>query len=229
MISPSTARPIFPDAAKMVQDESLLSVLANGVVMNGTNGRDGKMGVFSALQAISEQEKSTDVMFDVPVDFGEPLKGTSSPIVKQKSIFRRASKASHTPPPPPESTKLSCEITWWGYRLSVEILSFQQHHILILSLYLRYLPPPVVAYLSEKTMHFAKRAQTISGILSWVLQFIPIAVLPPEAQVIVVLLQRIVPFIGYIGSFVSWMWGEVLSYDTGMSLSLLFALLLENT
>ncbi|KAF8149350.1 hypothetical protein B0H34DRAFT_182774 [Crassisporium funariophilum] len=99
----------------------------------------------------------------------------------------------------PSDTKLSVQAMWWGYRL--------------------YLPPPVLAILSDKTLEAAKRAAMITTALTWFFNNLPITALPPAVRPALLLLQRLAPFLGYIGTFISWSWGTIKSYDVGMSTS----------
>ncbi|KAJ3848609.1 hypothetical protein EV368DRAFT_11483, partial [Lentinula lateritia] len=95
----------------------------------------------------------------------------------------------------PSRTKCSIEATWWGYRI--------------------FLPPPVMAALNNDEMTLAKRAAMVSAALAWLFTQIPLAVLPPPVQPLVLVLQKIVPYISYIGTFISWSWETVKEYDTG--------------
>ncbi|KAJ4478514.1 hypothetical protein C8R41DRAFT_729955, partial [Lentinula lateritia] len=95
----------------------------------------------------------------------------------------------------PSRTKFSIEATWWGYRI--------------------FLPPPVMNILNNEEVTAVKRAAMISAALTWLFAQIPIAVFPPPLQPVVLLLQKIVPYISYIGTFISWSWEAVKEYDTG--------------
>ncbi|KAJ3862531.1 hypothetical protein EV359DRAFT_44972, partial [Lentinula novae-zelandiae] len=95
----------------------------------------------------------------------------------------------------PSRTKFSIEATWWGYRI--------------------FLPPPVMNILDNDEVTVVKRAAMISAALTWLFAQIPIAVFPPPLQPVVLLLQKIVPYISYIGTFISWSWEAVKEYDTG--------------
>ncbi|KAJ3891528.1 hypothetical protein GG344DRAFT_15183, partial [Lentinula edodes] len=95
----------------------------------------------------------------------------------------------------PSRTKFSIEATWWGYRM--------------------FLPPPLMTILSNDELTLVNRAAMISAALTWLFAQIPIAVFPPPLQPVVLLLQKIVPYISYIGTFISWTWESVKEYDTG--------------
>ncbi|GAW09001.1 hypothetical protein LENED_011119 [Lentinula edodes] len=81
----------------------------------------------------------------------------------------------------PSRTKFSIEATWWGYRI--------------------FLPPPLMAILNNDELTLVNRAAMISAALTWLFAQIPIAVFPPPLQPVVLLLQKIVPYISYIGTF----------------------------
>ncbi|KAF9483889.1 hypothetical protein BDN70DRAFT_873290 [Pholiota conissans] len=95
----------------------------------------------------------------------------------------------------PSNTKLSLQAMWWGYRL--------------------YLPPPVLAILSDKTLEATKRASMITTALTWFFNNLPVNSLPPPVRPAALLLQRLVPYLGYIGTFISWSWSTIKSYNIG--------------
>ncbi|KAF9030728.1 hypothetical protein BDZ89DRAFT_949390 [Hymenopellis radicata] len=95
----------------------------------------------------------------------------------------------------PSTTKLSCEIMWWGYRL--------------------YLPPPILAILSDKQLEATKRAAMITTALTWLFSNLPVSAFPLPMQPAILLFQKLVPYVGYIGTFISWSWSTVKSYDVG--------------
>ncbi|KAF5392381.1 hypothetical protein D9757_001500 [Collybiopsis confluens] len=106
-----------------------------------------------------------------------------------------------TPPPPPKkvwipsNTKISIMATWWGYRI--------------------FLPPPVIKILDNKEVEAAKRAAMISSALVWFFVHLPISMFPPPMQPMILVLQKIIPYITYIGTFISWSWSQIKSYDIG--------------
>ncbi|KAG5642782.1 hypothetical protein DXG03_002127 [Asterophora parasitica] len=93
----------------------------------------------------------------------------------------------------PSTTKLSFQAMWWGYRL--------------------YLPPPIMEILDDKQIEAAKRAALITSALTWFFGHIPVNALPPSVRPVVLLMQTLIPYIGYIGTFISWSWGTIKSYD----------------
>ncbi|KIK70468.1 hypothetical protein GYMLUDRAFT_32491 [Collybiopsis luxurians FD-317 M1] len=100
----------------------------------------------------------------------------------------------------PSSTKLSLQVTWWGYRL--------------------YLPPPIIAQLSSAHIAAAKRGAMITAALKWLIDQIPLMVIPPQMRASVLMLKRVSPYLGYVGAFVAWSWGRVQSNDQGQGVVL---------
>lgn len=82
----------------------------------------------------------------------------------------------------------------------------------------RYLPPPVLDILSDKTLEATKRAAMITTALTWFFNNLPIDSLPPQVRPAALLLQRLAPYLGYIGTFISWSWSTIKSYDIGAPL-----------
>ncbi|KAF5345205.1 hypothetical protein D9758_009652 [Tetrapyrgos nigripes] len=95
----------------------------------------------------------------------------------------------------PSATKISIEVTWWGYRL--------------------YLPPPVMAQLSNAHVAAAKRGAMLTAALKWVLDQVPMMMVPPQFQAGMLMLRRVSPFLGYVGAFIVWSWDKVQTTDTG--------------
>ncbi|KAJ7778649.1 hypothetical protein DFH07DRAFT_730618 [Mycena maculata] len=95
----------------------------------------------------------------------------------------------------PSRTQLSFETMWWGYRI--------------------YLPPPVLAILDDQSVEAAKQATTVSVALTWFFTNLPISTFPPPVQPAMILLQRLVPFVSYIGTFISWSWSTIRGFDRG--------------
>ncbi|KAF8257841.1 hypothetical protein EI94DRAFT_1835376 [Lactarius quietus] len=95
----------------------------------------------------------------------------------------------------PSPDKISFQATWWGYRL--------------------YLPPPILDVLNNKRLEAAKRAAIITTALQWLLGQVPLTVLPPQFRPGLLVAQRLVPYLGYIGGFVAWSWGAMKSFDKG--------------
>ncbi|KAF8878848.1 hypothetical protein BD779DRAFT_1553501 [Infundibulicybe gibba] len=100
----------------------------------------------------------------------------------------------------PSTTKMSLQALWWGYRI--------------------YLPPPILLVLSDKQLEAAKRAALITTALTWFFSHLPISSLPMPLQPALLLLQRLIPYVGYIGTFISWSWSSIKSYDKGFGVIL---------
>ncbi|KAG7099850.1 hypothetical protein E1B28_001657 [Marasmius oreades] len=95
----------------------------------------------------------------------------------------------------PSATTLSVQCTWWGYRL--------------------FIPPPVMAQLSNTHIAAAKRGAMITAALKWLVDKAPLMMIPPQLRPAMLLLKGFSPYLGYIGAFVAWSWGRVESKDTG--------------
>ncbi|KAG7093271.1 hypothetical protein E1B28_006954 [Marasmius oreades] len=95
----------------------------------------------------------------------------------------------------PSNTQVSVQALWWGYRI--------------------FLPPPVMSILSDKSLEAAKRAAMITNALTWLFSHLPLTMFPAPMQPALLLLQHIVPFVGYIGTFITWSWSAIKSYDVG--------------
>ncbi|KAH9178541.1 hypothetical protein EDB89DRAFT_953833 [Lactarius sanguifluus] len=95
----------------------------------------------------------------------------------------------------PSPNKISFQATWWGYRL--------------------YLPPPVLDVLNNKRLEAAKRAAILTTALQWLLGQVPLTVVPPQFRPGLLVAQRLVPYLGYVGGFVAWSWGAMKSFDKG--------------
>ncbi|KAK7047939.1 hypothetical protein VNI00_006267 [Paramarasmius palmivorus] len=95
----------------------------------------------------------------------------------------------------PSSTNMSVQALWWGYRI--------------------FLPPPVLDVLSHEEIEATKRVSMISSSLSWMFANLPVAMFPPPMQPALMMLQKLVPYLSYIGTFISWSWDTVKSFDTG--------------
>jgi hypothetical protein len=95
----------------------------------------------------------------------------------------------------PSTTDLSVLTAWWGYRI--------------------YIPPPVMAKLDNKAVKATTRAAMVATALKWLLEKIPIGIIPVQFRPAVTLLKRLSPLTGYIGIFIAWSWDRVRSLDEG--------------
>ncbi|KAJ7272977.1 hypothetical protein C8J57DRAFT_1596811 [Mycena rebaudengoi] len=95
----------------------------------------------------------------------------------------------------PSTTQLSFETMWWGYRI--------------------YLPPPVLAVLDDQSVEAAKQTTTITAALTWFFSNLPVATFPPPVQPAMLLLQRLIPLVAYLGSFITWSWSTIRGFDQG--------------
>ncbi|KAF7353729.1 hypothetical protein MVEN_01058100 [Mycena venus] len=95
----------------------------------------------------------------------------------------------------PSTTQLSFETTWWGYRI--------------------YLPPPVLAVLDDQSVEAAKQATVITAALTWFFTNLPVSTFPPPVQPAIILLQKLVPLVSYLGTFISWSWSTIRGFDQG--------------
>jgi len=95
----------------------------------------------------------------------------------------------------PSTTDLSILVTWWGYRL--------------------YLPPPVMNKLSGISLKASARAAMITTALKWVLDKIPLMLIPVQFRPAVTMLKSLSPIVGYVGVFIAWSWDRIKILDEG--------------
>ncbi|KAF7295161.1 hypothetical protein MIND_01054800 [Mycena indigotica] len=95
----------------------------------------------------------------------------------------------------PSATKISFQAMWWGYRL--------------------YLPPPVMAHLNAQQAEAVKIAGTITAALTWLLAHVDPSQVPPALLPVFLLVQKLGPYVGYIGTFIGWIWGTIQGKDKG--------------
>ena len=58
-------------------------------------------------------------------------------------------------------------------------------------LYNRYLPPPVMRVLNDKSLEAAKRAAIITAALTWLVSHLPTTMLPPQIRSVVTVVKQI--------------------------------------
>lgn len=51
--------------------------------------------------------------------------------------------------------------------------------------------------------------------LKYLLDKVPMAMLPPQARPAMTLLKAFTPYLGYVGGFVAWSWGAIKHFDKG--------------
>ncbi|KAI9569666.1 hypothetical protein HD554DRAFT_2020006 [Boletus coccyginus] len=95
----------------------------------------------------------------------------------------------------PSLTKLSIQTMWWGFRI--------------------YLPPPVLDVLNNRQLEAAKRAALITTALQWLMDHLPVSLLPPQMRPGVAILRYLSPYVGYMGGFIAWGWSAIRSFDKG--------------
>jgi hypothetical protein len=79
----------------------------------------------------------------------------------------------------------------------------------------RFLPPPVLEELVRVASDVSRTATMITTALTWLLENLPIDMIPVTVRPVVMVLRRIVPFIGYIGAFIAWSITSIKSLDKG--------------
>ncbi|KZS93187.1 hypothetical protein SISNIDRAFT_486105 [Sistotremastrum niveocremeum HHB9708] len=95
----------------------------------------------------------------------------------------------------PSSTKISFQATWWGYRI--------------------FIPPPILAHLSNKQLEAKKRAALLTNALNWLLDNIPPDVLPLEFRPILFVIRGLIPLVGLVAGFIAWSWSNFQAFDKG--------------
>jgi hypothetical protein len=97
----------------------------------------------------------------------------------------------------PSSSNISIQATWWGYRL--------------------YLPPPVLDILSDAQLATARKAALITTSLKWIVDSVPLAMVPVQLRPAMLMLKRLTPYVGYVGTFIAWSWERIKQKDGGVS------------
>ncbi|KAF8634261.1 hypothetical protein AX17_004218 [Amanita inopinata Kibby_2008] len=100
----------------------------------------------------------------------------------------------------PSRTQLSLETMWWGYRI--------------------YVPPLVLENLNSTQLETSRRAALLTAALTWFFTHFPVHVLPPPVRPVIIILQGLVPYLGYVGGILSWSWGTIRGYDEGYGIIL---------
>ncbi|KAL0066612.1 hypothetical protein AAF712_006416 [Marasmius tenuissimus] len=214
-------------------DSKLAKLLSSETIMNG-GAEKGKESVWAILDRLGYGQKDAKgkekdpgphseieedgIMFYSPLQpttelspeiaesiISEDDSTTSLPLPKsplgQPPISALPEDEPSTPKPKqkrvfqPSATQLSFQCTWWGYRL--------------------FLPPPVMAQLSNAHVAAAKRGAMITAALKWIIDKAPVMMVPPTLRPAMLLLRSFSPYLGYVGAFVAWSWTRVESKDVG--------------
>lgn len=72
-----------------------------------------------------------------------------------------------------------------------------------------------MASLNSDEAEIVKIAGTITAALTWFLANVSVASVPLPLQPAFLLLQKLGPYAGYIGTFIAWIWGTVQHADRG--------------
>ncbi|KAF7322643.1 hypothetical protein HMN09_00042900 [Mycena chlorophos] len=234
-------KPVVPAGAIRVTDEKLISLLSNAAFMNGKEEGE-QSSVWAALDLLSAPENITadpatnapndkggssdgdaqdldDVMLYVPLhptdDSEVKLAQTAVinvPVSKLETAWQarwnyiwahsiglvKGAPAPETKPVKvwvPSTTQISFQAMWWGYRI--------------------YLPPPVMAHLNSDEAEAIKIATTVTAALTWFLANVSITQIPAPLQPAFLLVQKLGPYVGYIGTFVGWIWSAIQGKDKG--------------
>ncbi|EKM79720.1 hypothetical protein AGABI1DRAFT_127406 [Agaricus bisporus var. burnettii JB137-S8] len=135
--------------------------------------------------------------------FTQPAQSTSAgdndpaltPRTRERQLRAQASRVWI-----PSKEQLSIQCLWWGYRM--------------------FLPPPVLDILNDRQLEAARRTVMITTALTWFFNNLPIDSLPPPLRPTLLLIKHIAPYLSYIGTFISWSWGTMASYDQGCGITL---------
>jgi hypothetical protein len=181
------------------------------------NGKDGVKGEAS-IPAPVEAEEAGGIMMYAPLEpkadsqlslaDEEIVHETLAPKAEIGSATEKLKDILHVPETSaptekrvwvPSTTELSVLTAWWGYRL--------------------YLPPPVMAKLGSSSVKAAARAAMVTSALKWMVDKIPMAVVPPQLKPAVTMLKTLAPIASYVGVFIAWSWDRIKALDEGKSLS----------
>ncbi|KAF9072832.1 hypothetical protein BDP27DRAFT_1320093 [Rhodocollybia butyracea] len=212
-------------------DATLAKLLSTESIMNGEVGKGlekGRESVWAMLDKLGAMagaadpnanraaDKGKGKATDPPIDEGEgegimmytplqPTKDLEPEIAESELEYNLLHlplpKPVDKPAPKPKrtfypsSTQISLEVTWWGYRL--------------------FLPPPILAQLSSTHIAAAKRGAMITAALKWLIDQVPLMVIPLQMRAGVMMLKRMSPYLGYVGAFVAWSWTRVQAKDEG--------------
>ena len=77
-----------------------------------------------------------------------------------------------------------------------------------------------MASLDNKEIEVGKISSILTTALNWLVGHIPDSTVPPALAPAFRLVKSLVPYVGYIGGFVAWSWGELKSFDVGYGVTL---------
>jgi len=196
------------------ENPSVWSILA-GLKLSG-----GKEGASPSTPSIVEEEENGLMMY-APL---EPKSDSQLQLASSETMLEYVDDSGNTVPqtgtaqpsknapvPSPEgthivekhvwvpsTTDLSLLTTWWGYRL--------------------YLPPPVMTKLNSSSLKATARAAMITAALKWLLDKVPILLVPPQLRPAMKMLKTLTPLASYVGVFIAWSWDRVRTLDKGISI-----------
>jgi hypothetical protein len=212
-------------------DKDLVQMLSSEAVMNGSSSISGdgkgkgkeRPDIWNILASLKKgggtadkprssavEEDEDGLMMYAPL---EPKADSQLSLADSESILEYVDEPTTTDAAPgksitnpektsiekhiwvPSTTELSILTTWWGYRL--------------------YLPPPVMAKLNGTSMKATARAAMITAALKWILDKIPIMLVPIQFRPAVKMLKQLGPLVGYVGVFIAWSWDRVRACDKG--------------
>ncbi|KAJ3989042.1 hypothetical protein F5890DRAFT_1488545 [Lentinula detonsa] len=150
----------------------------------------------SELEYVDDEQMLAGDGRQTPKPAAEPNAPVTVPRTEPKPAPKSKPKRTFYP----SSTKLSLQVTWWGYRL--------------------FLPPPIIAQLSSAHIAAAKRGAMITAALKWLIDQVPLMVVPPQMRASILMLKRVSPYLGYVGAFVAWSWGRIQAKNEGQGVVL---------
>ena len=74
-----------------------------------------------------------------------------------------------------------------------------------------------MAKLDGTSLQATARAAMVTAALRWVLDKIPIMLVPAQFRPAVKMLKQLSPLVGYVGVFIAWSWDRVRACDQGVS------------
>ena len=171
---------------------------------------DGGVMMYAPLEPTNDSklELAESETFSGCVDDSLPSASTSTPESDKRVEGSKDASTSPTLPASarkgkekhkwvPSTTQISVLATWWGYRL--------------------YLPPPVMNKLNGMSLKATARAAMITTALKFLLDKIPLLLIPPQFRPAVKMLKTLSPIVGYVGVFIAWSWDRIKSLDEGKS------------